>query len=134
MPRPSVMPLKTLYIILRLLIIKCILQTGSFNRGPLKLYWFSAVYYCVSLEGYQAMCVRSFSFAKGQQAFRVIDKSAVYSSQDHPKLPKTLTFIFITTTQTAIFLATKHGKTIMACIYLFIFNISFIFNFWPAIP
>ena len=35
----------------------------------LKLYWFSAAYYEISLEGYQIICVRSFSFAKGQQAF-----------------------------------------------------------------
>ena len=53
--------------------------------GPLKLYWFSAVYYRVSLEGYQTICIRSFSFAKGQQASGSINQSAVYSSQDHPK-------------------------------------------------
>ena len=35
--------------------------------GPLKLNWFSAVNYRVSLEGYQTICVGSFSFAKGQQ-------------------------------------------------------------------
>ena len=51
-----------------------ILQSGSFNLKviklyqPLKLYWFGAAYYQVSLEGYQTICVGSFSFAKGQQA------------------------------------------------------------------
>ena len=53
--------------------------------GPWKLYWFSAVHYRVSLEGYQTICIRSFSFAKGQQASGSINQSAVYSSQDHPK-------------------------------------------------
>ena len=43
------------------------------------------MYYQVSLEGYQTICVRSFSFAKGQQAFESINQSAVCSSQDHPK-------------------------------------------------
>ena len=36
--------------------------------GPLKLYWFGVVYYLVLLEGYQTICVGSFSFAKGEQA------------------------------------------------------------------
>ena len=41
----------------------CILQIGAFNwLGPLKLYRFSAVYYRISLEGYQIICVRSFYF------------------------------------------------------------------------
>ena len=38
-------------------------------------------------------------------------------------------------TETAIFLASKHKKTVMACSYLiFLKNISFILNFcwWPA--
>ena len=36
-------------------------------------------------------------------------------------------------TETAIFLAAKHEKTIMACSYLIFFYISFILNFWPVI-
>ena len=102
--------------------------------GPLKLYWFSAVYYRVSLEGYQTICIRSFSFAKGQQAFKSTNQSAVYSSQDHPKrtsadmelrnYPKPKHYNY--QTETAIFLATKHEKTIMACSFFF-FNIP---SFW----
>ena len=66
-PGHLMMPLKTLSIILRLIIIKFILQTGSFNWGPLKLYWFSAVYYRVSLGVHQtiAMCWILF-ICKGQ--------------------------------------------------------------------
>ena len=52
--------------------------------GPLELYWFSAGYYRISLERYQTICVGSFTFAKGQQAFERTNQSAVYS-QDHPK-------------------------------------------------
>ena len=42
--------------------------------GPLKLYCFSAVYYQISLERYQTICARSFSFAKCQQAFESLYK------------------------------------------------------------
>ena len=41
------------------------------------------MYYQISLEGYQVICVRSFPFAKGQQAFDSVNQS-IYS-QDHPK-------------------------------------------------
>ena len=68
MPRP----LKTLYI-LRLLAR----LTGAFKIT------FSAAYYQISLEEYQIVCVRSSSFAKGQQTFESINQS-IYS-QDHPK-------------------------------------------------
>ena len=40
---------------------------------------FSAVYYRVSLEWYQIICVGSFSFVKSQKAL-----SKVWTSQDHP--------------------------------------------------
>ena len=43
----------------------CILQIGWFNWCLWKPRWFSVVYYRIWLEGYQVMCVRSFSFAKG---------------------------------------------------------------------
>ena len=39
--------------------------------GPLKSWWFSAVCYRIWLEGCQTRCVRSFSFAKSQQAFNI---------------------------------------------------------------
>ena len=87
------------------------------------------MYYRISFEGYQIICVRSFSCAKGQQAFERINQSLIYS-QDHSKitsadigtqkLPKTLTFFIFYNYQTeaAIFLVTKHEKAIMACSYL----------------
>ena len=79
------------------------------------------MYYQVSLEGYQTICVRSFSFAKGQQAFESTNQSAVYSSQDHQK-ERRLIWNSETTqnlnislcnyqTKTAVFLATKHEKS-----------------------
>ena len=67
------------------------------------------MYYRVSLEGHQAISVRSFSFAIDQQAFESINQPVVYSSEDHPKrtsadngtqkLVKTETYIFIITKQ-----------------------------------
>ena len=45
------------------------------------------MYYWVSLEEYQIICVRSF--ANSQQAFESINQSAVKSSQDHPKRTST---------------------------------------------
>ena len=86
------------------------------------------MYYPISLEGYQIICVRSFSFAKGQQVFESINQS-IYS-QDHPKrlfadmklrnYPKPYKiYLYNYHTKTAIFLATKREKkTIMACTYL----------------
>ena len=60
------------------------------------------------------MCVRSFSFAKGQEAFGSINQLAVHSQdQGSPKkniywyetqkLPKNLIFIFITAKQKQLF-------------------------------
>ena len=82
------------------------------------------------------------SFAKCQQTFESIHQS-VYS-QDHPKrkrtpadmdlrnYPKPGAYLYNCQTETAIFLAAKHEKTI-ACTYLDFLNISFILNFWPAV-
>ena len=54
------------------------------NWGLQNYNWFSAVYYQISLEGYQTICaLDSFHLQKGQQAFDSIYKP-VYS-QDHPK-------------------------------------------------
>ena len=65
-------------------------------------------------------------------------------SQDHPKRTSAEIwnsettqnlniYLYTYQTETAIFLATKHEKTVMACsFFVFFFNISFILNFWPA--
>ena len=85
------------------------------------------MYYRISLEGYEITCVRSFSFPTGQQTFENMNQS-IYS-QNHPKKEHLLIWSSETTqnlkiylynyqTGTAIFLASKHEKTIIACIYL----------------
>ena len=51
--------------------IMYMLQTGSFNQDFYKSYWYKAVYCRIWLERYQVICVRPFSFAKGQQAFEI---------------------------------------------------------------
>ena len=44
------------------------------------------MYNLISFEGYQTICVGSFTFAKRQQAFESINQSAVIQSgQDHLK-------------------------------------------------
>ena len=85
--------------------------------GPLKLYWFSAVYYHIPLEGYQTMCVRSFSFANGQKAFESMNQSAVYiqwgriTEKEHLLIrnsgttQKVNTYLYNYQTETAIFVA-----------------------------
>ena len=47
-----------------------------------KTCWFSAVYYRIWLEGYIRF-IRFFSFAKGQQTFKI--KPVNICSQDHPR-------------------------------------------------
>ena len=73
-------------------------------------------YYQLSLEEYQTICVGSFSFAKGQQAFESIDQS-VKSHQDKPKrtsadnseTTQNLNInLYNYQTETAISIATKH--------------------------
>ena len=44
------------------------------------------------------------------------------TTQNYPKLPKTTIYLHNYQTETAIFLATKHEKTIMACSYLNFFS------------
>ena len=83
---------------------------------PLKLYWLGAVYYQISLEEYQIICVRSFSFAKGQQAFENINQSRVNIQSRSP--PKKSICWYGTQKLPKTFLATKHEKAITACSYL----------------
>ena len=85
------------------------------------------MYYQISLEGYKTICVRYFSFAKGQQAFESIYKPAstvkitqkeqllIWNSETTQNLN---IYLYNYQTETAIFLATKHEKTIMASSYL----------------
>ena len=79
------------------------------------------------------ICIRSFSFAEGQQAFERINQS-IYS-QDHSQKEHLLIWNSETThnlniylykyqTETAVFLATKHKKTIMACSFLNFYKYS----------
>ena len=87
------------------------------------------MYYRISLEGYQIICVRSFSFEKGQQAFESIIQS-IYS-QDHPKrasadmelrnYPTLNIYLYNYQTKTAVFLATKHEKQLWHAKQLFKF-------------
>ena len=85
---------------------------------------------------------------KGQQAFESIQFQSVYSQdrikqkeKEHLLIWNSETnqnlafsvYLYNYQTETAIFLAKKHEKTIMACSYINFLNISFILNFWPAI-
>ena len=84
------------------------------------------MYYWISLDGYQTICFRSFSFTNGQQPFESINQSAVVYGQDHRKgisaemkLPQNLNiYLYNYQTEAAIFLAAKHKKVIMTCSYL----------------
>ena len=88
------------------------LQVSSFEPG-------------ISLEGYKIVCLRSFSFAKGQQAFESINLYSQYTvkitQKGHllmwnSKTTQNLSiYPYNYQTETAIFLAAKHEKTIMAC-------------------
>ena len=86
------------------------------------------MYYRISLEGYQTISVRSFHLQRANELFQ----KHLASIQDHPKrtsvdmelrnYPKPNIYLYNYQTETAISLATKREKTIMACSYLFIFN------------
>ena len=76
---------------------------------------FSAVYYQVSLEGYQTICVGSFSFAKGQQALSKVLCTRITQQKEHLIWNSETTqnlniYLHNYQTETAIFLATKHEK------------------------
>ena len=90
------------------------------------------MYYQISLQGYQTICVRSFLFAKDEQAFESIYKpvsiATVRITQNEHLLiwnsESTQNFnidLYNYQTGTTIFLATKQEKTIMACSYLIFF-------------
>ena len=111
------------------------MQIGSFNwLGQLKLYWFSAVYYRISLERYQIIVLDPFHLQGPQQAFESINQS-IYTMSGSPKkniswygtqkpLNQNLKiYLYIYQKETAIFLATKHEKTVMACSYLIFLKI-----------
>ena len=101
----------------------CILQIGSFE----KKCWFSAVYYRIWLEGYQIIFVRSSSLAKGQQTFKIKPVN-IQSRSSRTLIKRTpadmelsiylkpYIYLYSYKTETAIFIATKHEKTIMAVI------------------
>ena len=103
-------------------IIICIVYCTLAQLRPLKLYWFSAVYYQISLEECQTVCVRSFSFAKGKQALLYINHiyKPVSMQSGSPKknicwygtqkIPKTLMFIFITTKPKQLFFQLQSMK------------------------
>ena len=132
----------TLFVLNHLMYL-AMLQTGSF--GLLKLHWFSAVHFQISLEGYLITWVISFSFAKGQACESNQCQYYVYI-QDNPERTSAdmelwncwygKQKLLIWKTETAIFLATMHEKKNKqlwhAVIYFFI-NISFILSFWPAV-
>ena len=94
------------------------------------------MYYRISLEGYQTICVRSFHLQRANELFQ----KHLASIQDHPKrtsvdmerrnYPKPNIYLYNYQIETTIFLATKCEKTIMPCSYLIFFLIiSFILNF-----
>ena len=79
--------------------------------------------YGISLEGYQIICVRSFSF--GPASFRKYKQVNIQQFRIHSTPKRTSADITLNIyrynyqTETAIFLATKHEKTVMACSHLF---------------
>ena len=109
--------LKILYIILRFVFTRnssyvyCRLArlTGTFKNHLDYRMW---------LERYQTVSIRSFSFVKGQQAFEIKPVNVL------PRSPK----MNIYQTDTAIFLATKYEKIIMACCYLNFYKYFFHFE------
>ena len=84
------------------------------------------MYYQISLEGYQTICVRSFSCAKGQQAFESIYKPVSiqsglpkkkYTDMELRNYQNLNSCLYNYQTEAANFLARKYGKTVMACSY-----------------
>ena len=51
--------------------IICILQIDSFILGLSKSCWFSVLHNWIWWKEYEIICVRSVSFAKSQQAFKI---------------------------------------------------------------
>ena len=102
------------------------------------LYWLSAVYYKVSLEGYEIICARSFSFEKGQQDGRTYYLMSFSFQKDKlvnilsisPKknicwcrsqeLPKNLNiYLYNYQTKIVIFLAAKHAMLLFKFLWIF---------------
>ena len=89
------------------------------------------MYYGISLEGYQIICVRSFSFGptsfrKYKQVNRTIQQLRIHSTPKknicryNSETTQNLNiYLYNYQTETAISLATKLEKTVMACSYLF---------------
>ena len=87
------------------------------------------MYYGISLEGYQIICVRSFSF--GPTNFRKYKQVNIQQYRIHSTPKKNICrynsestqnlniYLYNYQTETSIFVATKHEKTVMACSYLF---------------
>ena len=116
------------YIILRFVFTNhmyiCILQIDSFE----KKCWFSAAYYRIWLEGYQIIFVRSSSLAKHQQTFEIKPvlniqsrssrtlKKGTPADMERSIYLKPYIYLYSCKTETAIFIATKHEKTIMTVI------------------
>ena len=95
-----------------------------------KKCWFSAVYYRIWLEGYQIIFVRSSSLAKGQQTFKIKPVNIQSRSSSRTLIKRTpadmelsiylkpYIYLYSYKTETVIFIATKHEKTIMAVIFV----------------
>ena len=73
------------------------------------------MYYRISLEGYQIICVRSFSFAVNIRSRSPKKHLLIWNSETTQNLN---IYLYNYQTETAIFLATKHEKIIVACSYL----------------
>ena len=92
-----------------------------------KKYWFRAVFYRIWLEGYQIIFFRSSSLAKGQQTLKIKPVN-IQSRSSRSFIKRTPTdmelnidlkpyiYLYSYKTETAIFIATKDEKTIMAVI------------------
>ena len=107
----------------------CILQIGSFNWGLWISCWFNAVYYGVWIEGYKIIFVRSFSFAKDQQAFEIKPVNIQSRSLKTLVIKRTSAALLLNSVITpnlniylhnylieSAFIATKNEKTIIAVI------------------
>ena len=98
-----------------------ILQIGLFEKKS----WFSAVYYRIWLERYQIIFFRSPSLANGQQTFKIkpVNTQSRSSRTLIKRTPadmelsiylKHCIYLYSYKTEIAIFIVTKHEKTIMA--------------------
>ena len=82
---------------------------------------FSAAYYQLSLEGYQTICVGSFYLQRVNKLYRKYKPVRITQQKEHLLIWNSETtqnlniYLHNYQTETAIFLATKHEKTIMAC-------------------